>query len=447
MGFKWVTQYDDSGWNAIGRTKIDDETGKQEHYGLSPFDFRGTSEPNAYGGLDHHTVGGYNTCVGHTERHGDADVQTGISPMDVRGRTEHYDDRDVHTDLDGYDADGFSSPGGSAGFHDFLRRSREDATEQGEPEDSEEDSGSRSSAHRRIYYREAMNVDSIHHQDLEDYKSMTDDEIRDRRGVRIQELVDYYYHLDDNPSFPPPAERHSRSHGDVHHEFKESTSFLSRISFPAPRFTDGQVLTGITAAVSVLIVGTIFAISYWPEIRKFLSKSHHEDAAVSMVLPLEQERPEEGHVALTERIQEPARDAANEAPRQPAPPTRPSPTAKDGHRGPRVVPDLGERPSAPARTAPEAESSGRIRHPADYDVVGFDCSKVNNSRLKCDAYLRDGRWKAVTCDRVGTGRIHSCGPFGPAHDRQEFDVRWILRRNVRPQHEPPPRPPRYARRY
>jgi hypothetical protein len=438
MGTKRVDHYKGSSlFGFIGHTEIDEETGKQEHYGVSPFDFRGRSEPNAYGGLDHHGLSPLD-FRGHTERHGDADIHTGVSPLDVRSRTEHYDDRDVHTDLDGISVDGFSSPGGSAGFHEFHGRSCGD-------------SESGSSVHRRIHYAEARNEDSIHHQDLDDYKSMTDDEIIDRRGLRILELVNYYY------DSPPPAERHipcpSRPSQPKYFEWKESDSFLPRISL-SPGFSDDKVLFISLAASAVLIIGTIFTLAYWQDIRKFLSRGHHEDAAVGVVQPSEpeQEQPEDETVALTERLREPAMDAANEAPRQTAPPTPPLPMVQDGHRGPRIVPDMGERPPAQpthSRTAPGAESSGRQRHPEDYDVVGFECSKVNNSRLRCDAHLRDGRWRAVTCNRIGTGRILSCGPFGPGHDRQEFDVRWVLRSGlVRPQHEaPPPRPPRYVRRY
>ncbi|HNT60590.1 MAG TPA: hypothetical protein PKJ97_01270 [Candidatus Bilamarchaeaceae archaeon] len=202
-------------------------------------------------------------------------------------------------------------------------------------------------------------------------------------------------------------------------------------------------------AATALVIGTIFTLSYWQEIRNFISRIRHGETPAAVVQPYQEPERQMGAEPAPEENK--AAGVVREAPLRPAPTAPLHPHAlranDDGHRGPRVVPDIGERPSAQAGTLSDA-GSGRRRHPGDYDVVGFECSKVNNNRLRCDAYLRDGRWRAVTCDRIGTGRIHSCGPFGPGHDRQEFDVRWILRNKpARTKHEPPPRPPRLVRRY
>jgi len=405
---KWVTDYAKGGYIATGKTWIDDD-GEQVHYDVSGFLATGRSEPNAYGGLDHTNVSG-TSCHGHTERYGDDDVHTDVSGVFVEGRTEHYDDRSVHTDVSGVFATGFSRPGGSVGLH-------------GPSSSHSERSGTSRSGGRDIH---------------SDYDTIEGDS----SGAGMRE---------------GGAGRSSRAYSRPYYSnWTESKLFLPRISFPLPKFSDDQILAGIAAAVSVLIVGTILSISYWPEIRRYFSSFRNPPvAAVSTEPPAESnpERTSEERLAAAFSVQmdEPAMDAIREAPRQAAPPPTPPPASQDGHRGPNIDPNIGQRPSAqstPARTATDAESSGRRRHPADYDVVGFECSKVNNNRLRCDAQLRDGRWKAVTCNRVGTGRILSCGPFGPGHDRQEFDVRWVLRGHPRQQYAPPPpRPPRYVRRY
>ncbi|MDD5096453.1 MAG: hypothetical protein PHY95_02980 [Candidatus ainarchaeum sp.] len=395
---KWVTDYGKGGYIATGQTYIDDD-GRQIHYDVSGFLVTGRSEPNAYGGLDHMNVSG-TFCHGHTERYGNDDVHTDVSGVFAEGRTEHYGDRSVHTDVDGFLATGLSRPGGSVGLHG--------------PKGSQ-------------------------------------------GGSQKKEV---------GPPGPGgcDSDSHSGNSGYGDSAYSGGSSCYSGGGALAGLYhlrSDSNRNLAILAIVAVATIGLgAFAIRRMV-INPFLDwvESDNPPAAVQPS-PRRAYTPERRGISPQERPREPAREMETRAPLaqpksepriQPSQAPPPQHAGQDGHRGPRIVKDIGERHSAQpthSRTAPEAETSGRRRHPEDYDVVGFECSKVNNSRLRCDAYLRDGRSRAVTCDRVGTGRIHSCGPFGPGHDRQEFDVRWILRsRPARPQYEPPPRPPRYVRRY
>lgn len=103
------------------RTVIDTETGVQKHYGIEPWDFRGTSRPSSiFDGYTHQGVEPWDVR-GYTRTGSGRDVHLDINGICARGHTWHEPDRDVHLDLDGLPTGGISSPEGSIGFHQFYQ--------------------------------------------------------------------------------------------------------------------------------------------------------------------------------------------------------------------------------------------------------------------------------------------------------------------------------------
>ncbi|MDD5096567.1 MAG: hypothetical protein PHC52_13925 [Syntrophales bacterium] len=225
---------------------------------------------------------------------------------------------------------------------------------------------------------------------------------------------------------------------------------------------------GITAAVS----------SNWERIWERISSFFYREEAASVEAQEPDESAREERPAPPAQPEEQAADAASEAQGETAG-TPALPTADDGgHRGPRVVPDLGEQPSphpvgiaivgddgeirrmsmsdlqsssretsprtgtsreTPPATQARREEQGsrnstRLDDDAEtgsglyYNGIAYCVYDPFRPTVSCGLY-RDYRYLETAHCTMRTPEDWICGPMGPNHGYD--DIKWVDRRGVR----------------